>query len=209
MSANHKPPCFGKSWNGADSKCAGGIDPLYTNPKARTVNNPQGNPTIPVHRRDQCLWFAQCSHQTNHRLNSPATQRPTAPVVAPRTQAVAIPPARTVNYSVPQPPQPSPPSPPPLQVQTFQPPTTYNQTMVPPHVASYGPQVVPMPYQQPGAQMPSYLTVPEPFNPEVPGWLRFLIMLLRAGAKAIFHTGAHLADHETFTRHQPPPPPPQ
>ena len=79
--------------------------------------------------------------------------------------------------------------------------------MVPPYVASYGPQMVPMPYQQPGAQMPGYLSVPEPIDPRVPLWLRFLLSIGRAAFKAIFHTGAHLVDHEPIIKYQPPEPP--
>ena len=190
MSAHEKPPCFGKSWNGGDVVCKGGLDPTYTNPRSKT------------HKRDQCVFFTQCAHQTNfNRMRGhipvEALTRNKQPV-APRSQTVQ--PAQPTTQTVQQNQQ--------VHPGYYQQPTWNNQQMVPPYIASYGPQMVPMPYQQPGAQMPGYLTVPEPIDSRVPLWIRFLLNIGRAAVKAIFHTGAHMADHETIIKYQPPKPPP-
>lgn len=224
MSDFKKKECFGLSWNGGDVKCSGGLDPVYTNPKARSPSNPNGDPKIPVHRRDQCVWYTQCAHQTNFNKmrgytssdnsNKSASQQTVAPrsqVVRPTAPSTSTPvhqqwhqPAAPVQ---PQWVQPQP------QPQWVQPPQwAHPQQWAPPYIVGQGPQVVPMPFQQPGAQMPGYITVPEPIDPQVPGWLRFLIMLVRSAGKAVFHTGSHLMDHEPFIRYQqpaPPAPPPE
>lgn len=202
MNDNTKNPCFGFSWNGGDPQCAGGLDPVYTNPKAKSSINPNGDPRIPIHRRDRCVWFSQCAHQTNfNKMRGHVTPITVAgdvrpQHVAPRSQVV-----RPAQGTVPvQQPQPSP---------GYYPQSQYAQPqsqMVPPYIASYGPQVVPMPFQQPGAQMPGYLSVPEPIDPSIPGWLRAILSLIRVALKAICHQGSHMADHEPFIRYPQPPP---
>jgi hypothetical protein len=65
-----------------------------------------------------------------------------------------------------------------------------------------------MPYQQPGAQMPGYLTHPEPVVQGVPWYLRLLHEIIRSIFKGAFHTGASFFDHMTFVRPPTPAPAP-
>lgn len=210
MSAYEKMKCFGESWSGVDVHCKGGLDPVYQNPRALAEMKTTGRTNIPIHQREQCIHYAQCSHQTNfnrmqgfipaENLTKGRAPQPTPP----RSQPVG---PRRMGESIHQdnrtPPRWQPPAPAP----TWQQPPQQNQHMAPPWVAGYGPQFVPMPFQQPGAQMPGYLSVPEPIDPKVPFWFRMVLSLFRAGVKAIFHTGAHIIDHEPFIKHQQPPPP--
>ena len=222
MTTHERKPCFGKSWSGGDVLCKGGLDPAYQSPKALTEIRVKGETDIPIHRREQCIYYTSCAHQTNfnrmrgHIPPENLTKKVKPQPTPPRSQQVR--PPRWSGQSVHQNNQP-----PPMSQQQYQqwqqqqqwqqPPQQWQQQqwqqqqMVPPWVVGFGPQNVPMPFQQPGAQMPGYLSVPEPFDPRVPGWMRFVVMLLRSAGKAIFHTGAHMADHETFIRHQQPPPP--
>lgn len=72
--------------------------------------------------------------------------------------------------------------------------------MVPVHQAWYGPTHVPMAYQLPGAQMPSYLAVPEPIIQGTSWWVRLMLEAFRAMLKAAFHQGSHYVDHRSMTR---------
>ena len=83
----------------------------------------------------------------------------------------------------------------------------YQQQMVPqqyapPHVAQFGPAFVPMPYQLPGAQMPQYLTVPEPTNDNVPWYLQLMRELGRSMVKAFGHQLAAHVDSHSIQKHK-------
>lgn len=74
--------------------------------------------------------------------------------------------------------------------------------MAAPWVAQMGPMMVPVPHQMPSSQMPYYLTIPEPVDPNV-HWLRRLgHEIVRSMFKSASHTGAAFFDHNTFTPHQ-------
>jgi len=72
------------------------------------------------------------------------------------------------------------------------------QQLAAPAMAQYGPQLVPMNFQLPGAQMPGYLTLPEPIIADVPWYLRLFHELTRAALKSAFHQGANFFDHNPF-----------
>lgn len=193
--------CYGESWSLIDKICKGGLDPAFTNPLAQSPTNPNGDPSIPVHVRPTCVWNTQCAQLTNYNKVR-GVMAPPPPNVLPRTQPVNINKPRWQSvHQTPTAPQPKT-----YQQPTYQQPGWSQQQtyMVPPHVASWGPQMVPMPYQQPGSQMSAYLSVPEPIDVNVPWYWRLLGDMFRSALKAVFHTGAHVADHQTFTRHQPP-----
>jgi hypothetical protein len=59
---------------------------------------------------------------------------------------------------------------------------------------------VPVQYQTPGAQMPSYLANPEPINPNIPWHQRLWHEIFRSMMKSSGHTAASFFDHMTITR---------
>ncbi len=75
-------------------------------------------------------------------------------------------------------------------------PTYVGQTMqpymVPPDLAPM-PSYVPQNHVQPGAQVPSYLTVPEPHSGKLGPM--FFNTIMRAAFKGMFHAAANLMDH--------------
>ena len=77
-------------------------------------------------------------------------------------------------------------------------------TMAPPHVAQHGPVNVPMQVQQPGAQMPSYLTIPEPIDHEEGTSKALGRTLFRSAAKAMGHSISSFFDHVPLKPHKPP-----
>jgi hypothetical protein len=78
------------------------------------------------------------------------------------------------------------------------------QQLVPPYVAQFGPQLVPVQYQQPGMQMSAYLTVPEPVDPEESWLWRLLREVVRSMFKATGHTAANFFDNNTLRLHDAP-----
>lgn len=74
--------------------------------------------------------------------------------------------------------------------------------MVEPQYAQV-PSVVPQNHVQPGAQVPAYLSVPEPYNGSVVPM--FVNSLLRAGLKGMFSQAANLMDHVPWGTYAPPP----
>lgn len=74
--------------------------------------------------------------------------------------------------------------------------------LVPPQYAGV-PGVVPQNHVQPGAQVASYLTVPEPYNGRLGPM--FLNSILRGGLKGMFSTAANMVDHIPWGEYGPPP----
>jgi hypothetical protein len=73
-----------------------------------------------------------------------------------------------------------------------------------PWIAQNGPTYVPMQYQQPGSQIPSYLTIPEPVIAEEPWLWRLLREIFRSMMKSSGHSVASFFDHTPVKLHQPP-----
>lgn len=185
------PGCFGHLWAPTAVECKGGLDPGYT------------NPTNQSNKRDQCQWYSSCATRTAAtRLSAnqppPVPQQiiPTNRLMPPAPVAYQPGPGRPVQvqpgYSQQQQSyyHPAPPNPVPYG----------NIPQVPIHQAWYGPTHVPMAYQLPGAQMPSYLAVPEPVTSGTTWWGRLLLEALRAMMKAAFHQGSHYVDHRSITK---------
>lgn len=213
-----QPSCFGKRWDPNHVECKGGLDAAYQNPRDQT------------HRRDRCSWFNSCSQAMNYQPISTAQPTPqpapTQQIIPARSllhrPAVDTPPPRP-SYQPPLPPF-TPPRPPtqipahqPSYTPQYAPPQHYatvpppqpvpqyapmpaHQMMVHPAVAQYGPPLVYQPYQNPGMQMPQYLTVPEPV--EGISWgARLGHELTRSLGKAFGHTLAAYFDSNPFRRH--------
>ncbi len=201
MATSTPPVCFGKSWEAKAVQCQGGLDPAYVNPQ--TGSN----------RRDRCAWYTHCASRTSaYKLRNPQQQ--------------LVPVQQVVRRPAPAQPQPMAPQPSFMQpvhqaAMTFangvlqgtsgQPQVQYAQpapVMVHPAMAST-PWAVPMNYPIPGAQMPSYLTVPEPVV-EGRGWgLRLFLNVVRAMVKGGSTTVANFVDHTPIqTWPQPPAQPP-
>ena len=182
------PVCFGKSWSPQAIECKGGLDPLYVNPQDGS------------HRRAKCSFYERCAprtcatqmsqHQTNNRLIPPQNLVPQSGphVAAPVTQPYQARPAQAT-----------------IQPQAgFAQTTPTNVGAQPAHIAQFGQQMVPMNFQQPGLQIPAYLTVPEPVDLGIPWYLRLGREIVRSMAKGMFHTGANWVDHNPFGRYKPP-----
>jgi hypothetical protein len=81
------------------------------------------------------------------------------------------------------------------------------QQLLPPWLAQMGPQLVPVTFQQPGMQMPAYLTVPEPINPEEHWMWRLVREIFRSMVKSTGHTAASFIDHNPLRAYEIPPEP--
>lgn len=208
----YKPPgspdCFGTHlWSATDKECIGGPDPGYTHPVSG------------AHTRERCKWYQTCAtasaqNRTQSQLIPPQNlvrQPPPAPPpqavpaippgVQPPPRPVAPPPGLAPRAPLHQP-QPFysqyPQQPQPVQP-VYQPPM-----FVPPYVAQMGPAQIPMQYQQPGAQMPAYLTMPEPIEPG-DGAIKVLARtLFRSMLKAFGHSLSSFVDHTPMKPHKPP-----
>lgn len=197
------PECFGSSlWSATDKECVGGPDPGYT------------HPVTGARARERCRWYQPCASVSAQNKLIPAQNLVRAPMAPPPLATPAIPPG------VQPPPKPVAPNPalgarPPLHVQQpsyqYQPQQylqpSYQQpymTYAPPHLVQLGPAQVPMPYQQPGAQMPAYLTMPEPIRPGDSAIGVLARTLLRAMLKAFGHALASFIDHTPIKPHSPP-----
>lgn len=204
------PSCFGKNWEAKHPECAGGLDPAYTNPKDGS------------HHRDRCKWYSQCATRTTANRTSSnfvpsnhlVRHRQPPPNPAHAAQAFVTGAMRGITRaSQPHPasgkvqvkPGAQPAPTPPVQPYYGQPATA----MVHPAMAS-NPWAVPMNYQTPGAQIPGYLTVPEPVVMGQHWTHRLGLSLVRAALKAGGHTIANFFDHQPMNPWHPPPqePPP-
>lgn len=199
-----QPSCFGTHlWSASSSECAGGPDPGYIHPHNGT------------HTREKCSWFQACgvANQRNREKRQqmpPMQHQPLMPaqnLVRSNSENNGVqPPPRPVS------PHPSIPARPVIHQQTHyaqpyvtqQPQQAAFTTMVPPYIAQSGPVQIPMQYQQPGAQMPAYLTTPEPINYGESGWGILGRILLRSILKAIGHSISSHFDHVPMRPHKPP-----
>jgi len=196
---NQTPSCYGdsKCWSATAKECAGGLDPGYQHPVSGS------------HVRERCYWFAQCAQESaaaRIRLQTSAMHpasipiAPVAPMVAaprPIPQGPAPRPAYGVAPQYPQYPQHPQYSYPQYPAQTQNPYAQY----APPFIAQMGPQVVPMVFQQPGSQIPGYLTVPEPIDPNEHWFSRLIREILRSMFKSGCHTTASFVDHTPWRRY--------
>jgi hypothetical protein len=189
------PVCFGtKLWSPVAVECVGGMDPAYTNP----INQ--------SHKRERCGWYSQCATaSTSASVNTPSPSAAVAPVTVQPSQ-VLVPPPPTPAQSHPwiqqygRPPVPSIPSYQNPYVNPYQTPYAQMapQQLLPPWIAQFGPQLVPVIFQQPGAQIGAYLTVPEPVDPNE-GWLwRLVREIIRSMFKSSGHTAASFFDHNPW-----------
>lgn len=181
------PSCYGNHWNPQAIECKGGLDPMYTNPLDGS------------HRREKCSFYERCAPRTCAKQMNQQTGTGLIPVqnLVPQSGPhVATP---VVQPQLPKPVQPLAPPPQPGFAQMAYP----NMGMQPAHIAQFGQQLLPMNYQQPGMQMPAYLTVPEPIDLEVPWYIRLCREIARAMAKGAFHTGANWVDHNPFGQYKP------
>jgi hypothetical protein len=185
--------CYGKLWDEGRTECGGGFDLAFKDPRTGS------------RLRKKCSAFDACKLEKESAVNQ---YRPPAPPYQP-----VIPSHQLVRP--PQAPIMAPPIPPPVPIVPSQ---AYGarpvpvaahaqqfgfQNQVPPWVAQTGPQVVPVQYQQPGAQMPAYLAVPEPVDGTV-WWIRLLAEILRSMAKAFGHSTASFFDHNPMRQHSVP-----
>lgn len=195
------PSCFGSHlWSATEKECVGGADPGYKHPQNGT------------HVRERCKWYQPCAQASAQQ----------------RTQSL-IPSSNLTRYVQPPPPVGNPLAgvqPPPKPVAPHpgivaQPPRPFQQPhiqhvqqpaymhapqvlLAPPYIAQQGPMQVPMQYQQPGAQMPAYLTMPEPVA-QGEGALGVLFRtLLRSALKACGHSLAFFVDSTPIRPHRPP-----
>lgn len=187
------PPCFPDDtnpssllWSAAAPECVGGHDPAYNNPQDQS------------HRRERCGWYQRCADSTNAIRTRAAIQH--APVYGP-VQAPPrpiVPPYPLAPRPVQQGQYPQQQQAPGASIALYQ-----GGQLVPPHVAQYGPQLVATQVQQVGAQMPSYLTVPEPYDPNVPWYKRLFREVFRSSMKSTGHTVSSFIDHTPFAPHNP------
>ena len=185
MTTGQPPNCFGKSWSASAVECKGGADPTYSNPKNDS------------HVRDKCVWYSQCAARTCASKSPPAPQamQPRSLPMAPYSQQVRPNPSQMAPQQQQQQY---------LARHQHHPmvhPEYYHPGMASPEDVYNGPHQVPMPYQAPGAQMPSYLAVPEPMTGNVPWYKRLGREIFRSMVKSSGHTVASFVDHNPI---QPP-----
>lgn len=199
------PPCFGKLWDPRNNECKGGNDPSYVNPRTGT------------NKRDMCRFYSACSGATNQNRLNDATQGPQPPPVIPASrlgQKFPAPPPPAPSAPTPGAIPPPPPIPPPApqqqtvpqaQVMSPQQPMAQQQVtymgQMPWTQPGYAgqPALVPMNQPMPGAAVPSFLTVPEPVNPDVPFMTRFARTMWRSACKATAIGAANFIDYNPIT----------
>ena len=197
--------CFGQSWDANAAQCKGGLDAASMSTDGTAM-----------HRR--CDWFAKCAAETvRNNMSKRGAPSPAKPVNVPLATPVhsilrgVAQGARQalVRHVAPPPPQMVQQ---PAQQQMYQQQQPYygqpGPMMVHPAQAAL-PHMAPMNYQQPGLQMPGYLTIQEP-SVEGQHWLvRLMLNIGRSMVKAGCHTTANFVDHTTVnqpTYYQPEPP---
>jgi len=201
----YKPPeapsCFGTHlWSATDKECVGGPDPGYTHPQTG------------AHARERCKFYQDCATASAQSRAQPFVpvqsllRQPPAPIgvqppprpVAPHPGLPSRPPPLQQQYQYPQQQQP----------QQYQPQVQQAYAAyAPPHVVQMGPLQIPMQYQQMGAQIPMYLTMPEPIYPG-DSLLKILARtLFRSILKACGHSLASFVDHVPLRPHVPRLPP--
>lgn len=201
--------CFSLSWEEGHPECAGGVDPLHTNPRTGT------------HALDRCALYDECGRafkmkEAQKKLASAAQQviptndllrqqqriQPYAPPPPPQTRAPGpsyqtqqyaqqyTQPAQQPQqvYTRPVAPPPQPPAPPQQQQQ---------QLALPPPMQYYPSVYSPIQTLMPHEAAP-FLTNTEEKIEGVSTWKRILAESLRAGAKGVLQQGAFIVDHTPF-----------
>lgn len=195
---NGQPSCFGKHWDPNNVECRGGNDPSYSHPK--TGSN----------RRDMCRWYSACAAATNQGRTGQAVNIPVPPPPVPQSAFVPItnvvrPPSITTV------PTPTPISPP-VPIGSPQLPHAQPTQLAPQQHVAYmsglpytqpqfasQPILVPVNQPMPGTQVHSFLTVPEPYNPNVPMGTRLWRTVYRSMFKAAFVGAANFIDYNPLT----------
>lgn len=208
------PMCFGRIFDPNNVKCSGGKDPTYWSvqnghdraqckyieqckscqearvnstlfPTRQGVRGiPANIPGIPSNtfrpQTPPVQTLPQTQPQVQHTVQygqmqvQPAQQvRPVQPLMQQQQTPAARPQTNYGGYYAGQP----------QQQPVF---------LVPPDQAMM-PMAVPQNHPQPGAQVPSYLTVPEPNSGSVVSMV--ILSMLRAALKGMFHTAANMMDH--------------
>lgn len=189
---NQVPSCFGKQWEANHPECKGGTDPLYVNPKTGS------------HVRDRCKWYSQCAQKTV----GTRTQQRTGGVIPPQ-QILRPPPAPPApNFAPPMPnqntqaraaPPPLPAQQPQMAQPMYQQPVYHNNMpYVQPQMAAM-PSAVPMNHAMEGAQVPSFVMVPEPYlNDGTSHGKRLARTMFRSMGKAAGIAFANYMDYYPF-----------
>jgi len=184
------PSCYGESWDPASKVCSGGYDP------AAPYDEKTGG-----HKREKCGVFETCGQATKGRLlnivptNTLSQKPPNVAPIVPRNvgqpqlaqdtrQQLAIEAKSAAQRQVLNVPS---------KHEAQQGVQQVLQTVMVPIAEAGMPTHTPQNYQQPGSQMPGYLTVPE--APELGFWKRLLFSIGRGMAKGGLHTAANLVDH--------------
>ena len=221
MQNQTEPTCFGKSWEANHPECAGGLDPAYTNLKDGSNRREKcgwysacyarmTSPKGPDVQACQLVRPGMTVKFPNVPQAPAPAQAPPSPwqsavrgVTAVATglsnamSAAAAHPSVQVRPPVQAAPQPAP------QVQYQQPQQMQyyqqqQQGWAHPSIAAV-PWAVPMNYPMPGAQIPAYLTVPEPVVDGQHWTQRLGFSILRSMMKATGHTVANFFDHNPIT----------
>ena len=184
------PECFGKSWDGKDPLCAGGLNPAFTDEKGG-------------HLQPRCAHFETCGTRVQ------AKRLETAQPLVPASNLTRSFGSYPRSPGEPQPAPPAPASPQPfqmqqimqqiaqLQAQAQRPQVQYTTPSAPAWApAQHAPAAPVHGYQQMmpvNFQMPGYLTVREETTGGSILWM-LLREILRSIAKSIGHTLAHFFD---------------
>ena len=206
------PGCYGKHWDANAIECRGGNDPSYQNP---------GNGT---NKRDICAWYQMCCSATN-RTRMEEAVRVAPPPPPPQPMLPTYPNQQPVyapqGYAPQQGYRPAgPPVMPPAPQQAIIPvtigPQQYGPTQQVAYVGSmpytnpacaHTPLMVPMNMPMQGSQIPSFLTVPEPADPNVSPGLQLWRTVYRNMIKAACAGCAGWIDYNPIGRYpavQPP-----
>lgn len=188
------PRCFGEEFSASEPECAGGPDPAYIHPSSGAAI------------RDKCGWFSACA-PVSASNKAVARQQLIPPQNLVRPVQIQGPPRPAQSHAmigarpqfVQQQQQPQQ-----MAVQQQMMMQPHQQYMVAPVIAQYGPQLVPMMTQQPGAQMSHYLTVPEPVNLNEHPLKRLMREIGRSMLKSAGHTGAAFFDHNPWRPYEVP-----
>lgn len=222
------PFCFGHKHDPNNVQCAGGQDPTYWNSGHTRTECSMFEACRQAQAARQNIEIKPPTPTPTNQV--PTQPYPVMPPAQPTPPRAAQPPVQQYQYpqQQPTPPQYQPPQQPLQQYQQYQqyqqhqPMQQYQQQQAlqqtrpqqvpmqqyqPNQVYYVQPQyaqtpcMVPQNYAQPGAQVPSYLTVPEPYEGSVAKMVALSVM--RAGLKGMMHMAANLLDHVQWSGSKP------
>lgn len=227
------PRCFGMKWDAQSPKCQGGADPTHwdesTHVRPKCSFEPSCGAANPQKAKEQLQPMTLLMKPKQKvevarpmQMPGPATglQQPRAPALvrqhqqAPTAHRPMLRPHSQVSMQHPvthHPQQQVAPPRAPVAAAQHQPQAGAHQppspgtamAWVPPDQAQV-PAYVPQNYQQPGMQVPAYLTAPEPQSQGVMSMI--MNSCARAALKGAFHTAANLVDHVPWGGYVAPPP---